>query len=779
MLLRLLRSFVTTERRCVRRRAPGSEILEQRQLLSAVTLQLAASQDTTIYADEPDLSNGGGEYILAGPGQRGLLRFDLSGADIPDGSTVLDVVLTLNSASPGAAAAGVSVSPILTSWGEAGSNASGDETVGAAAQQFDATWLYASYDGQLWSNAGGDFGEASATVNVTAAGAYEWIGGSLIDDVQQWVDDASTNFGWAISTGASMVKGFISKDGPDSVLAPSLEITFEEPPEPPALVQGRLWHDLNRDGLQVDPILNELRLQIVNGTTHYDGFGGEEHWFRSNVDSRWYFLQSTGHLTRWSGVAGQLTGQSVGVVDPRFYLQPGLVETSVGETEPWLNGWTVELLDGNGGVVQTTATVSRDTNLDGAIDALTEGGWYQFEVSGDVSDYSVRQVIPDGWTEHVRLTFETQSGGAQGVGTLDLQFRNSYYEGVGGLQERWLFSETSGWYYITPAGHLYRWNGKPFSDQAPLTGTLIDSPGPDYYTDPTRLAGYRPGQSDPEDGPARTDFGNYLGYTVQGRVWLDHFPDSLRNEELQAPGQVPHTALADDESWLYDQDHDAWFILDADGAPRFWGFTDDPNFEAAYPEFPNHFPVVREPWLNGRTVELLDSTGSVVASTVTASIDRNEDGVLQHETERGWFVFDDVAPGDYRIRTIVDDPWEQTAPTSDYQQLAVQLKEQFGFRTTTKDFENWGGLNERWLVDRDNRWYYILPDGRLYRWQVGTGPSSGGLQGELIAGFTPAYHAHLRLLTHPDVSLAELSVGGNIATIDILFGNHRRPVELL
>jgi hypothetical protein len=779
MLLRLLKTFVSADRRRLRRRSAAGELLEPRQLLSAVTVQLSASQDTTLYAGEPDLSNGAGEYILAGSGHRGLLKFDLGGVDIPDGSTILDVVVTMNLASAGESAAGISLSPIHAAWGEAGSNASGDETVGAPARQFDATWLYASYDGQLWSNAGGDFGESSATINVTSAGAYEWYGGSLIDDVQGWIDDAATNFGWAITTGASMVKSFLSKDGPDAALAPSLEITFEEPPPPPALVQGRLWNDLNRDGLQVDPLLNDLRLKIVGGNTHYDGFGGQEHWFRSSVNNRWYFLQSGGQLTRWSGSAGQLTGQLVGTVDPKFHMQPGLVETSIGETEPWLNGWTVELLDGNQNVVQTTTTRSIDGNVDGAIDQLTEGGWYRFEVAGDASAYTVRQVIPEGWTEHVRLTFESSDGGQQGVGVLDLQMRNSYFEGVGGLGERWLYSEASGWYYITPDGRLFRWNGKPFNAENPLSGTLIDTPGPNFYADPSLLAGYSPGQNNSEDGPPRTDFGNYLRYSVQGRVWLDHFDDSIRNENLDAPGNVPHTNLSDTETWLYDSDRDAWFILDADRSPQFWGYSSDPDFEAAYPEFPNQFPVTREPWLNGRTVELLDDEGNVVATTVTASVDRNDDGTIQEESERGWYVFEDVMPGDYRIRTVVDDPWEQTAPFNPLQHLATELHQQFGFRTTARSFDNWGGLNERWLMDREQRWYYILPDGSLYRWQVGTGKTNGGLQGELIAGFSSAYHANLRLLTHPDVSLAEVSVGGGTATIDILFGNHRRPIELL
>lgn len=32
--------------------------------------------------------------------------------------------------------------------------------------------------------------------------------------------------------------------------------------------------------------------------------------------------------------------------------------------------------------------------------------------------------------------------------------------------------------------------------------------------------------------------------------------------------------------------------------------------------------------------------------------------------------------------------------------------------------KNWGGLDEKWLVSATGRWYYLTPDGKLYRWDV-------------------------------------------------------------
>ena len=31
--------------------------------------------------------------------------------------------------------------------------------------------------------------------------------------------------------------------------------------------------------------------------------------------------------------------------------------------------------------------------------------------------------------------------------------------------------------------------------------------------------------------------------------------------------------------------------------------------------------------------------------------------------------------------------------------------------------DNWGGLREKWLVTPEDKWYFITPDGRLYRWE--------------------------------------------------------------
>src|SRR5207302_12054 len=64
------------------------------------------------------------------------------------------------------------------------------------------------------------------------------------------------------------------------------------------------------------------------------------------------------------------------------------------------------------------------------------------------------------------------------------------------------------------------------------------------------------------------------------------------------------------------------------------------------------------------------------------------------------------------------------------------LQQKYGFFSTGAYWQNWGGLNEKWLQDRDMVWNYLLPHGALYRWD-GLSPT---LHGTLIALTDPAFY---------------------------------------
>ncbi len=67
--------------------------------------------------------------------------------------------------------------------------------------------------------------------------------------------------------------------------------------------------------------------------------------------------------------------------------------------------------------------------------------------------------------------------------------------------------------------------------------------------------------------------------------------------------------------------------------------------------------------LDGWTIELLDAmTGRVLASGVTRSIDLDGNGVVDPVTERGLYMFDQLNPGTYQVREVLQPLWRQTFP---------------------------------------------------------------------------------------------------------------------
>jgi hypothetical protein len=67
---------------------------------------------------------------------------------------------------------------------------------------------------------------------------------------------------------------------------------------------------------------------------------------------------------------------------------------------------------------------------------------------------------------------------------------------------------------------------------------------------------------------------------------------------------------------------------------------------------------------------------------------------------------------------------------------AAALDAEYGFTSNGSYNQNWGGVNEKWFSNTSNNWFYILPNGEVYRWQVGTRP----LQGTLVAELDSTYH---------------------------------------
>ena len=75
----------------------------------------------------------------------------------------------------------------------------GEEGDGAPATSNDATWRHRFFDTIFWSTQGGDFSATvSASQSVGAVGQYTWSSAQMVADVQAWLDNPASNFGWLV-----------------------------------------------------------------------------------------------------------------------------------------------------------------------------------------------------------------------------------------------------------------------------------------------------------------------------------------------------------------------------------------------------------------------------------------------------------------------------------------------------------------------------------------------------------------------------------------------------
>jgi FtsP/CotA-like multicopper oxidase with cupredoxin domain len=205
------------------------------RLAIADTVNINPSKDNTLYeyvAADGDQSNALGNHFFTGETamgelRRGVIAFDIAG-NVPSGSTITGATLTLNmSRTPSNTARTTELHKLLADWGEGTSQASGEEGTGAPATTNDATWRHRFFNTVFWTTQGGDFsGTASASQLVGAVGVYSWSSPQMTADVQSWLDNPPTNFGWLVlgdESGIATAKRF---DTRESASPPVLTIQY-------------------------------------------------------------------------------------------------------------------------------------------------------------------------------------------------------------------------------------------------------------------------------------------------------------------------------------------------------------------------------------------------------------------------------------------------------------------------------------------------------------------------------------------------------------------------
>lgn len=202
------------------------------------SVTIEASRDNTLYesGDAPgdQRSNGSGDHLFAGltntgSARRALVWFDVASA-VPDGATIVEAEFTLTVSRTISGTQSMRVHRVLSDWGEAGSDAAQNEGRGADAEPDDATWMYAFFGTEQWDRPGGDFAaDASAEAAAGGAGAVAWTSDGLAADVQAWLGDPDSNFGWIVlgsESGGSSTKRLNSRENGSAGTRPMLTIRY-------------------------------------------------------------------------------------------------------------------------------------------------------------------------------------------------------------------------------------------------------------------------------------------------------------------------------------------------------------------------------------------------------------------------------------------------------------------------------------------------------------------------------------------------------------------------
>lgn len=214
---------------------------------AAGVVSISPSQDTGIFDALPMRSFGASPNNIVGTtlgGNRGrvLLEFDIASA-IPAGSIINSVTLRLVDVSSPAgdfATNTFSIHRSLVDW-------NGGTNVGNTATTGDVTWDYRVFETIGWGSPGGADGvDYVSTLSATNSsfqkattngpGTNFWSSAGLVADVQSWLDNPGTNFGWFVISSGELSPRSARRFGMQENTAigsrPLLTVDFSPIPEP-------------------------------------------------------------------------------------------------------------------------------------------------------------------------------------------------------------------------------------------------------------------------------------------------------------------------------------------------------------------------------------------------------------------------------------------------------------------------------------------------------------------------------------------------------------------
>ena len=218
----------------------------------AATTNLTSVADTCLFQHNPDNNLGGDTYTIVGTigpsggggNSRALYKYDVA-SSLPSGATVASATLSL--AVPTAQATGLNFNlhRVLKDWGE-GTGAGGGDSGGihgAPANAGEATWNARFYPSTLWTGAGGligsDYLTAPSATAAMGSTTLVFSSAAMAADVQAWLDNTGTNFGWLVIIANEATQQTAShlgtREGAGNAPVLTVVYTVPTPPAPPNL----------------------------------------------------------------------------------------------------------------------------------------------------------------------------------------------------------------------------------------------------------------------------------------------------------------------------------------------------------------------------------------------------------------------------------------------------------------------------------------------------------------------------------------------------------------
>ncbi|MBK8001844.1 MAG: DNRLRE domain-containing protein [Verrucomicrobia bacterium] len=205
--------------------------------LPAQVITLTPVSDTALFEQIPDNNLGASQSVAVGntaaeSATRSLMKFDFRNA-VPAGSTVTSATLELKVVRTSflVEPATFQIHRLTADWGEGVKGAGAVTGTGTPATAGEATWNARLSGQSVWAVVGGDFAPEVSASTPVAGDTISFSGANLAADVQRWVNDPDSNFGWLIK---DQVEGLTttarrigSREHPSA--QPKLTVQFESP----------------------------------------------------------------------------------------------------------------------------------------------------------------------------------------------------------------------------------------------------------------------------------------------------------------------------------------------------------------------------------------------------------------------------------------------------------------------------------------------------------------------------------------------------------------------